>query len=254
MTVVTLTGTLREKGEALEEEVALQSMGTALQEKEDSLSSLEEAARVQREEAQKSIMGKYLRVFVGLFLFVAYVDFLCSELRQKVADESAAKEAVHTALTAAQVEFAELEQTAVSVCQGLEGEGAVSGSSVISRLRALSGRIAEHAKSTFRLGVLWALAVASTHYLMDLQRVSSGYIVPDDADADAASAIMEDADAVAEEFAIILAGKLEADIPPIVEFDAAEDPQGGMVACRKSGPRSPCNRLAFIVITLYAYE
>ena len=53
-----------------------------------------------------------------------------------MADESAAKEAVHTALMAAQVEFAELEQTAVSVCQGLEGEGAVSGSSVISRLRA----------------------------------------------------------------------------------------------------------------------
>ena len=47
MTVVTLTGTLREKGEALEEkEVALQNMGTALKEKENSLSSLEEAARV----------------------------------------------------------------------------------------------------------------------------------------------------------------------------------------------------------------
>ena len=51
-----------------------------------------------------------------------------------MADESAAKEAVHTALTAAQVEFAELEQTAVSVCQELEGEGAISGSSVISKL------------------------------------------------------------------------------------------------------------------------
>ena len=75
------------------------------------------------------------------------------------------------------MEFAELEQTAVSVCQELEGEGAVSGSSVISRLRALGGRVAEHAKSTFRLGVLWALAVASTHYLMDLQRVSSGYVI-----------------------------------------------------------------------------
>ena len=51
--------------------------------------------------------------FVDLFLFIADVDFLCSELRQKVADETAAKEAVHTALTAAQMEFAELEQTAV---------------------------------------------------------------------------------------------------------------------------------------------
>jgi len=102
VTVVTLTGTLREKGEALEEkEVALQNVGTTLKEKEDSLSSLEEVVRVQREEAQRSITGKYLRVSVGLFLFVAYVDFLCSELRQKVADESEAKEAVHTALTAA---------------------------------------------------------------------------------------------------------------------------------------------------------
>ena len=131
-----------------------------------------------------------------------------------MADETTAKEAVGTALMAAQTEYADLERTAVSVCQELEGEGAVSGSSVISRLRALGGRITEHAKSTFRLGVLRALAVASTYYIMDLQRVSSGYVVTNDADADAASAIMDDADAAAEEFATVLAAKLEADIPP----------------------------------------
>src|SRR6185437_2613809 len=177
-----LAGTLQEQGVALEErEVALQNMGASLKEKEASLSSLEEAARTQRKEAQKNMSGEYLRFSVDLFLFVANVDFLYSELRQKVADETAAKEAVHTALTVAQMEFAELEQTAVSVCQELEGEGAVSGSSVISRLRALGGRIAEHAKST--------------SFLMDLQKVSSGYVVPDDADADAASAIMDEADA-----------------------------------------------------------
>src|SRR6185503_15294692 len=170
-----------------------QNLGTTLKERENSLSSLAEAARSQREEAQRNITGEYLRIFVNLFPFIAYVDFLCSELRQKVAGESTAKEAVHTALTAAQMEFAELEQTAVSVCQELEGEGAVSGSSVISRLRVLGGRIAEHAKSTFCLGVLRALAMASTHYLLDLGRVSSGYVVPDDADADAASVIMDEA-------------------------------------------------------------
>ena len=38
---------------------------------------------------------------------------------------------------------------------------------------------------------------------------------------------MDEADAAAEEFATILAEKLEADIPPIAEFDAPEDPQGG---------------------------
>ena len=49
---------------------------------------------------------------------------------------------------------------------------------------------------------------------MDLQRVSSGYVVPTDADTDAASTITDDAAAAAEEFATVLAAKLEADIPP----------------------------------------
>jgi hypothetical protein len=48
---------------------------------------------------------------------------------------------------------------------------------------------------------------------MDLEKVSSGYVIPDDADANAASAIMDDADAAAEEFTTALAEKLEADIP-----------------------------------------
>ena len=129
-------------------------------------------------------------------------------------DETVVKEAVNTALIAAQVEYAELERTAVSVCQELEGNGAMSGSSVVSRLRALGGRITKHAKSTFRLGVLRALAVASTHYILDLKRVSSGYVVPTDTDADAALTIMDDAAAAAEEFATTLTKKLEADIPP----------------------------------------
>ena len=132
-----------------------------------------------------------------------------------MADETVVKEAVNTALMVAQAEYTDLERTAVSVCQELEGEGALSGSSVISRLRELGGRIAEHAKSTFRLGVLRALAVASTHYIMDLQRVSSGYVVPNDASLDTALAIKDDADATVEGFATVLAAKLEADIPPL---------------------------------------
>ena len=78
-----------------------------------------------------------------------------------MADETAAKEAVNTALMAAQAEYTDLDRTTVSVCQELEGKGAVSGSSVISRLRALGGRIAEHAKSTFRLGVLRAFSLGN---------------------------------------------------------------------------------------------
>jgi len=110
---------------------------------------------------------------------------------------------------------------------------------VISHLRALGGRITEHAKSTFRLGVLRALAVASTHYIMDLQRVSSGYVIPNDADADAASAFMDDADAAAEEFATALAEKLEANIPPIAEFEAVADPQRGDDNLKESWASKP---------------
>ena len=131
-----------------------------------------------------------------------------------MADETAAKEAANTPFTSVQDEYTELERTAMAVCQELDGDGAVSGSSVVSRLRALGGRIAEHAKSTFRLDVLRPLAVASTHYVMDLKTVSSGYVIPTDASPDTASAIMDDADATVEEFATVLAGKLEADIPP----------------------------------------
>ena len=51
-----------------------------------------------------------------------------------MADETAAKEAVHDALMAAQNEYAGLEQAAVAVCQELDGEGTLFGSSVASRL------------------------------------------------------------------------------------------------------------------------
>ena len=62
---------------ALEErEVTLQNLGATLKEKEASLSSLEEAARTQRKEAQKNIAGEYLRFPVDLFIFIADVDFL----------------------------------------------------------------------------------------------------------------------------------------------------------------------------------
>ena len=51
-----------------------------------------------------------------------------------MANETVAKEAVNTVLMVAHDEYAELEQTVVSMCQELEGASALSGSSVASRL------------------------------------------------------------------------------------------------------------------------
>jgi len=72
---------------------------------------------------------------------------------------------------------------------------------------------------------------------MDLGKVSKGYVFPDDASADVASAIMDAADAAVEEFADAAVEELEVDIPPITEFDAVDDPQGGgTITYRGSGP------------------
>ena len=131
-----------------------------------------------------------------------------------MADETAAKEAIQVAFTAPQLEHADLEKTVVAVCQELEGEGASSGSSVASRLRSLGGRVAERIWSAFHLGVQRTLGVASTHYDMDLERVSSGYVVAPGVVGDAAAGAMDEADAAVEDFAAALAKKLEDDIPP----------------------------------------
>jgi hypothetical protein len=117
--------------------------------------------------------------------------FSCSELRKAVEDETSAKEAVQVAFTAVQVEHADLEQTAVAMCQELEGKGASSSCSVASLLRSLGGRVAECIRSAFRLRVQRTLAMASTHYDMNLERVSSGYIVALGVEADAAMAAMK---------------------------------------------------------------
>ena len=118
-----------------EKEAAVRNTEAALKEKEDSLSTLLEAARAQQEEAQGFIAGKYPRFHFYLILVCCNLSlFPCSELKKAVADETVAKEATNTALMAAQDEYAELERTAVAVCQELEGEDAQSGSSVISRL------------------------------------------------------------------------------------------------------------------------
>ena len=74
--------------------------------------------------------------------------------------------------------------------------------------------MAEHIKRTFRLGVQRALAVVSTHYDMDLDMVLLGCVVASGIGADATSAAMDDTDAAVEEFAAVLARKLEDDIPP----------------------------------------
>ena len=81
--------------------------------------------------------------------------------------------------------------------------------------------MAERIWSAFRLGIQRTLGVASMHYNMDLEQVSSGYVVAPSVEGDAARDAMEEADAA------VLSRKIGDDLRPDVEDDAAEGPQGG---------------------------
>jgi hypothetical protein len=99
----------------------------------------------------------------------------------------------------------ELWAASLEVCQEVEEGEAQAGSSLASRLRALSGHVSQRMRRALHLGVNKALGVVASHYQVDFEVVSSGYIIPvsvedevamDCTDALAATA----ADMLAEDF------------------------------------------------------
>jgi hypothetical protein len=116
---------------------------------------------------------------------------------------------MQTACNSSQQELEELRVAALEACQEVEEGEAQAGSSIASRLRALSGHVTRRMRHTLHLGVQKALGVVASHYQVDFEAVSTGYVVPvgvDDevainrADALAAPA----ADMLAEDFADFL--------------------------------------------------
>jgi len=74
-----------------------------------------------------------------------------------------------------------LQSATCTVCEALEVEGAQSGSSLKSRLVALSSQVRERLRGALHAGVKRALAVISSHYAgVDLEAVSDGYVLPED--------------------------------------------------------------------------
>ena len=146
----------------------------------------------------------------------------CSELRKKVSEQTAAKEALQAAYASVQRDYDDLEEAAIAACQAIEGEGGASGSSLASRLRSLGNRVSERLKGALRLGVQKALGVVSTHYVIDFEHLATGYIIPD-GDDDAKVKAMEQADTSAEGAATTLAGLFKGDLFP----DAADDGDEG---------------------------
>jgi hypothetical protein len=72
----------------------------------------------------------------------------------------------------------ELRAAALEACQGVEEGEVQAGSSMASRLRTLSRHVTQCVHRALHLGVQKSLGVVSSHYQVDLEAVSTGYVVP----------------------------------------------------------------------------
>ena len=79
----------------------------------------------------------------------------------------------------------------------------------------------EQLKGALRLGIQKALGVVSTHYIIDLEQLATGYVIPD-GDDDAKIDPMDQADAGAEGTASTLARLFEGDLFPGAKDDEDE--------------------------------
>jgi hypothetical protein len=97
-----------------------------------------------------------------------------------------------------------------------------SGSSPQSRLQALGNHVRGRLREALHHGVRRAFVVLASQYVMDLERVSEGYCLPDEDEA--ALAEVQRLDAAAVGPSVVLATTFEAEIlPPAPSSEAGAD-------------------------------
>ena len=117
-----------------------------------------------------------------------------------------------------------LKRAALSACEALEVEGVQSGSSLGSRLIALSSQMRERLRGALHTGVKCVLAVITSHYIgVDHQAISDGYVLPDD-DEEADKAIAKLMEA-AEGPGTALAKLFEEEVVPSTPSANVGDPE-----------------------------
>ena len=133
-----------------------------------------------------------------------------------------ASSAVQTALEAETGEHDALQSAAHTVCEALEVEGVQLGSSLRSRLTALSGQVRERLRGALHTGVKRALAVVSSHYAsVNLEAISDGYVLAED-DEEANEEVTKLMEA-AEAPGMALASLFEEEVvPPVPTADVGD--------------------------------
>jgi hypothetical protein len=206
----------RLNGELVQTSISHEDLRQSLEEQEATVLNLQRQA----EEAHQSLEGEkkqvegeftfacFLLVDLSLWGFAPDLYFSCSwfpGLWTSLGHATIQAEAVWVAYNSSQQELEELRVAALETCQGIEEGEAHVGSSLASRLRALGWNVSPRMRRIFHLGVRKALGVVGSHYQVDFEAVSSGYVVPvgvedevamNHADALAAPA----ADALADDF------------------------------------------------------
>jgi hypothetical protein len=114
----------------------------------------------------------------------------------------------------------ELQTATLEAFQEVEEGEAQAGSSMASHLRALGGHVTRRMRRALHLGVHKALGVVAPHYQVDLEAVSTGYVVPVGVDDEVA---MNRTDALAAPAADFLAEDFTNFL--LSEAPAAGDPQ-----------------------------
>jgi hypothetical protein len=110
-------------------------------------------------------------------------------------------ESLQTAYNSSQQELEEPRAAALGACQEVEEGDVQAGSSMASRLRALGKHVIQRLRCALHLGVHKALVVVISHYHVNLEAVSTGYVVPVNVDDEVA---MDREDALAAPAADIL--------------------------------------------------
>jgi hypothetical protein len=114
----------------------------------------------------------------------------------------------------------ELRNAALETCRAVEEGEAQAGSSLASRLRALSGHVAGRMRRALHLGIQKALGVVRSHYEVNFEALAEGYVVPEGVEDEVA---MERVDALAADAAGSLAEAFEEFLFPDAA-DAAAPP------------------------------
>jgi hypothetical protein len=111
-------------------------------------------------------------------------------------------ESLQTAYNSLQQELEELQAATLEACQNVKEGDVQAGSSMVSRLHALGRHVTQCLRRALHLGVQKALGVVVSHYQVNLEAVSTGYVVPVGVDDEVA---MDRADVLAASAADILA-------------------------------------------------